>query len=167
VNRWGTRLHATVYRLTRGQLLGSLGGQPVLLLQTVGRRTGLPRMTPVQYLDVGDAFVVVAANRGAPRAPAWWLNLSADAHAHAQVRALTIDVVARQATGDERAMLWRRLTAANRYLERVERKAGRELPIVVLTPVAGRRCRCAAPAPAATTPRPVSSASPPAPSGIR
>jgi len=48
VKRWGTRLHAAAYRLTSGRMLGRIGGQPVLLLQTVGRRTGQRRITPVQ-----------------------------------------------------------------------------------------------------------------------
>ena len=64
VKRWGTRLHAVLYRLTRGRLLGRVGGQQVLLLETVGRRTGRARTTPVQYLADGATFVVVAANGG-------------------------------------------------------------------------------------------------------
>ena len=132
MKRWGTRLHAWVYRLTRGRILGRLGGQPVLLLESVGRRTGQRRTTPVQYLPAGDAFVVVAANAGAPHPPAWWLNLRADPRARVQVAAATFDVRARETTGEERTALWRQLTAANRYLERVARKAGRELPLVVL-----------------------------------
>jgi deazaflavin-dependent oxidoreductase (nitroreductase family) len=134
VKRWGTRMHAALYRRTRGRLLGRMGGQPVLLLETVGRRTGQRRTTPVQYLAAGDAFVVVASNAGAPHPPAWWLNLRADPHARVQVRAQTLDVRAREATGQERAALWGQLTAVNRYLDGVARKAGRELPLLVLTP---------------------------------
>jgi F420H(2)-dependent quinone reductase len=134
VKRWSRRVHAAVYRLTRGRLLGSVGGQPVLLLQTVGRRTGRTRTTPVQYLAGGAAFVVVAANGGAPRSPGWWLNLCAAPRARVQVGPDNLDVAAREAVGDERAALWPRLIAANRQLHGAARKAGRELPIVVLTP---------------------------------
>ena len=137
MKRWGTRLHAALYRLTRGRLLGRVGGQPVLLLETAGRRSGRRRTTPLQYLADGEAFVVVAANGGAPRPPAWWLNLSADPHARIQVSADILDVGAREATGEERAALWLRLAAANRYLDRVAHKAGRTLPVVVLTPSPG------------------------------
>jgi hypothetical protein len=66
MKRWGTRLHAAIFRLTRGRVLGRAGGQPVLLLETAGRRTGQRRTTPVQYLADGDTFVVVASNAGAP-----------------------------------------------------------------------------------------------------
>jgi F420H(2)-dependent quinone reductase len=134
MKRWGTRLHAAIYRLTRGRLLGRVGGQPVLLLETAGRRTGQPRTTPVQYLADGDTFVVVASNAGAPRAPAWYLNLRANPHARVQVGGRTIDVRAQEAAAQERAELWQRLTAANRYLERAARKAGRDLPLMALVP---------------------------------
>lgn len=137
MKRWSTGLHAAVYRLTSGRLLGRMGGQPVLLLQTIGRRTGQRRLTPVQYLPGGKAFVVVASNAGAARPPAWYLNLRADRQARVHVGERTLDVRAREVVGHERETLWKRLTAANRYLDRVEDKAGRELPLLVLTPVAG------------------------------
>ena len=134
MKRWGTRLHAAIYRLTRGRVLGRVGGQPVLLLETAGRRTGQPRTTPVQYLAEGDTFVVVASNAGAARPPAWYLNLRANPHARVQVGGRTIDVRAQEAAAQERAELWQRLTAANRYLERAARKAGRDLPLMALIP---------------------------------
>jgi deazaflavin-dependent oxidoreductase (nitroreductase family) len=120
-----TRLHAAIHRLTRGRVLGRVGGQPVLLLETAGRRTGQPRTTPMQYLADGDTFVVVASNAGAPGPPAWYLNLRANPHARVQVGGRSIDVRAQEAAAQERAELWQRLTAANRYLERAARKAGR------------------------------------------
>jgi F420H(2)-dependent quinone reductase len=142
MKRWGTRLHAAIYRSTGGRLFGRVGGQPVLLLETVGRRTGVRRTTPVQYLADDATFVVVASNAGAARPPAWYLNLCANPHARIRVGARSIDVRAQEATGQERTELWRRLTAANRYLERAARKAGRDLPLIALVP------------PAPTTPQP-------------
>jgi deazaflavin-dependent oxidoreductase (nitroreductase family) len=134
MKRWGTRLHAAVFRLTRGRVLGRVGGQPVLLLQTTGRRTGQSRTTPVQYLADGERFVVVASNAGAARPPAWYLNLCARPDARIDVGGRSIEVRAQEAAGQERAELWRRLTAANRYLERAARKARRDLPLMVLAP---------------------------------
>ena len=132
--RWVTRLHAWVYRRSGGRLLGRMGGQPVLLLQTTGRRSGRTRSTPVQYLADGDTFVVVASNAGAARPPAWYLNLRANPHARIQAGARSVDVRAQEATGQERAELWQRLTAANRYLEPAARKARRDLPLMALIP---------------------------------
>jgi deazaflavin-dependent oxidoreductase (nitroreductase family) len=119
-----------------------MGGQPVLLLHTTGRRSGRTHTTPVQYLADGDTFVVVASNAGAARPPAWYLNLRANPHAQVEVGPRNIDVRAQEATGEDRAELWHRLTAANRYLERAARKAGRDLPLMALIP------------PTPTTPRP-------------
>jgi deazaflavin-dependent oxidoreductase (nitroreductase family) len=134
MKRWATRLHAWVYRRSGGRVLGRIGGQPVLLLQTTGRRSGRTRTTPVQYLAVGEGYVVVAADHGARHPPAWYLNLCADARGRAQVREQDVEVVAREASGDEHTELWRELIAANRYLPRVQTKAGRQLPLLLLTP---------------------------------
>jgi deazaflavin-dependent oxidoreductase (nitroreductase family) len=119
-----------------------MGGQPVLLLQTTGRRSGRTRTTPVQYLADGDTFVVVASNAGAARLPAWYLNLRANPHAQIDVGGRSVDVRAQEAAGQERAELWQRLTAANRYLKFAASKAGRELPLMALvaaTPTTPRR----------------------------
>jgi deazaflavin-dependent oxidoreductase (nitroreductase family) len=132
--RWMTRLHAWVYRRSGGRVLGRMGRQPVLLLQTTGRRSGLPRTTPVQYLADGHTFVVVASNGGAARPPAWYLNLRAHPDAWIDVGGRRVDVRAQEASGQERAELWRRVTAANRYLERAARKARRDLALMVLVP---------------------------------
>jgi F420H(2)-dependent quinone reductase len=132
--RWVTRLHAWAYRRSGGRFLGRMDGQPVLLLQTTGRRSGRTRTTPVQYLADDDRFVVVASNAGAARPPAWYLNLRANPHARIRVGPRSIVVRAQEATGQERAELWQRLTAANRYLERAARKAGRDLPLMALAP---------------------------------
>jgi deazaflavin-dependent oxidoreductase (nitroreductase family) len=136
VKRIGTRAHALLYRLSGGRILGRIGGQDVLLLQTVGRRTGRSRSTPVQYLPHDHAFVVVAANRGAARPPAWYLNLCAAPRARVRVGSDDVEVLARELGGTERDALWRQLTAANRYLEGVARKAGRPLPVLMLAPSA-------------------------------
>jgi deazaflavin-dependent oxidoreductase (nitroreductase family) len=134
MTRRATRLHAWAYRRSGGRFLGHVDGQPVLLLQTTGRRSGRTRTTPVQYLADGDTFVVVASNAGAARPPAWYLNLRANPHARIRVGPRTIDVRAQEAAGQERVALWRRLTAANRYLERAARKARRDLPLMALVP---------------------------------
>jgi len=142
VKRWVTRLHAAVYRRTGGRLLGRMGGQPVLLLETVGRRTGRARTTPLQYLRHGDALVVVAANGGAAVPPAWCFNLRADPRARVRCGAREFEATARETSGPERAALWQRLTLANRYLERVARKAGHELPVLILEPSETTRSAC-------------------------
>jgi F420H(2)-dependent quinone reductase len=130
----GTRLHAALYRASGGRALPRLGGQPVLLLETTGRRSGRRRTTPLGYLPKAAGYVVVASARGAKRPPAWWLNLRAQPASRVCVQGRWTPVRAREAVGAERARLWAELTAANRWLERAATKAGRELPVVVLEP---------------------------------
>jgi deazaflavin-dependent oxidoreductase (nitroreductase family) len=134
--RWITRLHAWVYRRSDGRLLGRMGGQPVLLLQSTGRRSGRARTTPVQYLADAEAFVVVASDAGACHPPAWYFNLRADPEARVRVGARTLAVRAQETSGEERGALWRRLAAENRHLEHAASKAGRELPVIALVPSA-------------------------------
>ena len=124
-----TTLPVALFRLTRGRVFGG-----VLLLETTGRRSGRPRTTPVQFQREGDAFVIVAANAGSARPPAWLFNLRAQPDVRVQVRGETREVTAREARGEEREALWARLTRANPALAKAQERAGRELPVLVLAP---------------------------------
>jgi F420H(2)-dependent quinone reductase len=71
-------LHATLYRLTNGRIGGRfIAGSPILLLTTIGRRTGKRRTRPLAYVRDGDRFVLCASNGGSPRHPGWYHNLRA------------------------------------------------------------------------------------------
>lgn len=63
-------MHRLAYRISGG----SAAGDGTLALHTVGRRSGKPRMTLLNYLDDDGRYVVVASNAGSDRHPAWWLN---------------------------------------------------------------------------------------------
>jgi deazaflavin-dependent oxidoreductase (nitroreductase family) len=123
-----------VYRRSGGRVLGRIGGQPILLLETTGRRSGRTRTTPLQYAARGEDFIVVAANHGARHHPAWYLNLRGNTVGRVRVGEHNFDVAAREASGDERTDLWRELSAANRYLPKLQTKARRQLPLLLLTP---------------------------------
>ena len=89
---------------------------------------------PLCSLRDGESFVVIASYGGLDRSPSWWLNLEREPHATVQLGAETHDVVAREATGDERARLWAEVTArAPGYLD-YERRTSRRIPIVLLEP---------------------------------
>lgn len=120
--------HAWLYSHSAGRLGGNVGGHRVLLLSTVGRRSGRGRRTPVQY-----ELVVVAAGGGSPSPPLWWLNLEADPEVEVQVGADRWPAQAETAGPGRRAELWPALIAANPSLESVQAKAGRQLPVVVLS----------------------------------
>jgi len=82
---------------------------PVLLMTTIGRRSGKARTAPVLHLADDDRLVVIGSNAGNRRAPAWALNLEANPEADVQVRGARRSVRARVAEGDERNELWRRM----------------------------------------------------------
>src|SRR5690348_3056894 len=100
------RTHIALYRLTGGLIGHRLGRLRALLLTTTGRRSGLPRVTPITYLPDGSTFVLVASNYGSARDPLWWGNLQAHPEATVQVGRKRLRVHATQADATDRARLW-------------------------------------------------------------
>jgi deazaflavin-dependent oxidoreductase (nitroreductase family) len=123
--------HGALFRHAHGRAFGRWFGAPVLVLETVGRRTGRPRATPLVYVPDGDDLVVVPANAGADRPPAWWLNLQAAGAGIAILRDDRRRVAPRVAAGAERERLWRRV-ADVAPLEHYQRRTSRWLPVVIL-----------------------------------
>jgi deazaflavin-dependent oxidoreductase (nitroreductase family) len=137
-----TRVHASLYQRTGGRFFPRWFGQPVLVIETTGRRTGKTRATPVIFIRDRGRLIVVAANAGSERIPAWWLNLRASGSAvvvHAGKRQLH---GAHLAEGDERQRLWTAFARTFPQLEIYVRFTEREFPVVVLEPAGaghGRR----------------------------
>jgi deazaflavin-dependent oxidoreductase (nitroreductase family) len=129
------RAHLAVYRATRGRLLGSVAGMPVLLLTTTGRRSGKQRTTPLTFFRDGDAIVLIASNGGDERPPAWWLNLQHSPRATVQIGAGRAAVTAANAPEQARARLWTEITATYQGYAAYQRRTTRQIPVVLLTPV--------------------------------
>ena len=110
-------------------------GAPVLLLNTTGRKSGQRRTTPLLYLRDGEDFVVVASYGGAPRHPAWFLNLKANPETMAELGDREVRVRAEEANPEEKARLWPRLVEMYSGYEGYQSKTDREIPVVVLHPV--------------------------------
>lgn len=130
-----TRLHRWVYLKTDGRIGHRLGGQPMLLLHTVGRKSGKPRTTPLLYVRDGERFLVIASNAGDDRPPAWWLNLREAGRAEIQVGREHHSVRAREADAAERPALWQKACAQYPDYQAYERRTDRPIPVVVLEPV--------------------------------
>ncbi len=128
------RVHKHLYRWSGGRIGARLANLPVLLLETVGRRTGEPRLNALTYLPWGERFVVIASVLGEPRNPAWYHNLRARPDAAIQVGARRIAVRAHDAEGDEREAIWNRLVEASPDYAQYRERTGRRIPVVVLTP---------------------------------
>lgn len=129
------RLHARAYQRSGGRIGGHwFDGAPVLVLLTVGRRSGKLRRTPVLYLRDGDALVVLAANAGSDRTPAWWRNLEAAGGGEVIVGGDRHAVRPRELTGAERDRLWRAFVDMYPQAEYYARFTDRHLPLVTLEP---------------------------------
>jgi deazaflavin-dependent oxidoreductase (nitroreductase family) len=130
-----THVHRFLYRMTNGRLGARTGNVDVLLLESVGRRSGRSRITPLLYLVDGSRWIVVASNAGDDRHPAWWRNLQARPDAAIQIRDTHHKVRARRATPEEAERLWPRLVAAYRHYDAYRERTARSIPIVVLEPL--------------------------------
>ena len=91
-------LNTWAFRLTGGRLGGKfVGGAPVLLLTTIGRRSGEPRTAPLLYLQEGDSYVIVASKGGMSQHPLWYLNLESNPQVEVEVGREKKPMVARRA----------------------------------------------------------------------
>jgi F420H(2)-dependent quinone reductase len=131
------RFQVYVYRRSGGKRLGHIQGMPVLLLTTVGRKTGKKRVNPVVYIRDGDNYVIVAANAGAKRNPRWFANLQANPQTKIEVDDMTLTVKAHKASTVEKGRLWERLVEQGPFFEGYRKKTARDIPVIILHPLKG------------------------------
>jgi len=128
-------LNTWVYRLSGGRIGGRfLRGAPVLLLTTVGRRTGRARTTPLLYLKDGENLLIVASQGGLPTHPVWFLNLEAHPDVEIQIGSERRAMRARRASAPEKATLWPKLTAMYCDFDDYQARTQRDIPVVILSP---------------------------------
>jgi len=134
MTRVGNRIGVWLYRVSDGRL--SSGSKTVLMITTRGRRTGTPRSTCVRYLDTGEGFVVWGTGSGSKRDPDWFRNVRAASVADVQVGAQRLQCRPRELVGAERDAVWRDVVLARApEVARYSRKAGRTIPVALLTPL--------------------------------
>ena len=109
-------------------------GVPVLLLTTLGRKSGQKRTAPVLYLKDGERYIVVASQGGLPKDPLWFLNLREHPEVEVQVGPRRSTMYARVATPDERARLWPRLVDLYADFAKYQSWTERTIPVVILEP---------------------------------
>jgi deazaflavin-dependent oxidoreductase (nitroreductase family) len=122
------------FRANDGHVGGSFEGAPLLLLHTVGARTGQERVNPVMYRRVGDDYAVFATKAGAPTNPAWYHNVLAHPEVRAEIGARTLRFTAQVAEGEERERIWAAQKAEFPGFADYERKTTRQIPVVILKP---------------------------------
>ncbi len=130
------RISQFVYRATDGRLGEVQGNVRMLLMHSIGRKTGKIRTHCLQYQRDGQDYLVIASNFGLPNPPLWYLNLQANPQIKVQVGRLHLEVRAHTATPEERQRLWPVVTQKHPPYAAYQAATTREIAIVILTPVA-------------------------------
>jgi deazaflavin-dependent oxidoreductase (nitroreductase family) len=133
IGRAFIQLHNFLYRSTGGRRF-NFGGK-LLLLHTLGAKTGKPRCNPLVHVKDGDGYIVAASAAGADQSPGWYYNLRKTPDATIEIEGETIPVHAEILTqGEERDALYQKLVATESSFAGYEKKTSRVIPIVVLRP---------------------------------
>ena len=124
-----------IHRATRGRFgLLAVAGLPQLMLSVRGRKSGVPRTTPLLCVPHDGSFLVAGSNWGAPTLPVWVLNLRANPDAEINHRGRDIPVHAREVSGEERDYLWQVMVGTWPNYEKYAERTDRVIPVFVLTP---------------------------------
>jgi deazaflavin-dependent oxidoreductase (nitroreductase family) len=121
------------FRAGHGRVGGNFAGAPVLLLHTVGARSGQSRVNPVMYLADGDRYLVFASKAGSDRNPDWYWNLRANPDVTVELGDDTIAVRATELTGTERDEKYRLQSERYPGFAAYQQKTSRTIPVIALT----------------------------------
>jgi deazaflavin-dependent oxidoreductase (nitroreductase family) len=131
-----TREQVELYEATNGAKGGTLKGKPVIVLTFKGAKSGKLRKTPLMRIEHDGTYAVVASNAGAPTHPFWYRNIVANPIVELQDGAVKHDRRAREVFGEEKNEWWKRADAAYSEFPAYRARAGREIPVLVLEPLA-------------------------------
>ena len=123
------------FRENGGKVGGPFEGAPVLLLHHTGAKSGIERVNPLMYQQVGDSVAIFASKGGAPTNPDWYYNLAANPDTTVELGTGTVKVSAREATPEERGRIWEKQKETYpQFAEYETTSAGRQIPVVLLEP---------------------------------
>jgi deazaflavin-dependent oxidoreductase (nitroreductase family) len=122
------------FRAHEGKVSGPFAGRPLLLLHTIGAKTGQERVNPVAYIRDGERIVVIASKGGAPTNPDWFRNLLAHPQVTVELGTEQFQVRATVATEPERTRLYGEMVKVMPGFAEYPRKTTRIIPVVILTP---------------------------------
>ncbi|WAL93557.1 nitroreductase family deazaflavin-dependent oxidoreductase [Streptomyces sp. Je 1-369] len=130
---WASK-QAELYESSGGTEGTTMQGKPVILLTSVGARSGKLRKNPLMRVEHAGEYAVVASKGGDPANPSWYHNLVAQPHVELQDGPVKKDYRARIASGEERRLWWERAVAVWPQYDEYRTKTDREIPLFVLTP---------------------------------
>ena len=129
------RENAELYMSSGGTEGTELDGKPVVLLTTIGAKTGKLRKTPLMRVEHEGEYAAVASLGGAPKNPVWFYNVKKNPRVELQDGPLIGDFEAREVFGEEKALWWQRALEVWPDYANYQRKTEREIPMFVLTPI--------------------------------
>jgi deazaflavin-dependent oxidoreductase (nitroreductase family) len=129
------RKQAETYERTDGREANTMQGKPVIVLTTVGARSGKLRKTALMRVEHDGRYAVVASKGGAPEHPEWYHNLVAHPHVELQDGAVKKDYLARELSGEEREAWWARALEPWPAYAGYQKKTDRLIPVFVLEPI--------------------------------
>jgi F420H(2)-dependent quinone reductase len=130
-----SREQADKYAESGGADAADMKGMPIILLTTVGAKTGKLRKTPLMRVEHNGEYACVASLGGAPKNPVWYYNIAKNPRVELQDGSVAHDYDAREVFGDEKAVWWERAVAAYPDYADYQTKTDRQIPVFVLTPV--------------------------------
>lgn len=133
--KWFMALNTFLIHISNGRIGSKLGTQSILLLHTVGRKSGKHYETPIAYFFHEGQYLVVASNWGKDQQADWFLNLKENPRTTIKIRGKTIPVEAQEALGDEYDRLWKFATEKHPPYLNYQSMTARRIPIMILQPV--------------------------------
>jgi len=130
-----SRNQVELFEATNGEEGSDLRGRPVIVLTSIGARTGKVRKTPLMRVEHDGVYAVVASLGGAPKNPVWYHNLKKNPHVELQDRGTKRDYLAREVAGDEKTEWWDRAVEAWPDYAAYQKKTDRQIPVFVLAPM--------------------------------
>lgn len=123
------------FEASGGREANTLDGVPIVVLTTVGAKTGKLRKTPLMRVEHEGRYAVVASMGGAPKHPVWYHNVVAHPHVELQDGPVKRDYLARELSGAEREEWWARAVAVWPDYARYQERTSRVIPVFLLEPL--------------------------------
>ncbi|MEV6923051.1 nitroreductase family deazaflavin-dependent oxidoreductase [Dactylosporangium sp. NPDC051485] len=128
------REQVELFERTDGAEGNTMRDRPIIVLTSLGARSGKIRKTPLMRVEHEGEYAVVASQGGAPKHPVWYHNLVANPHVELQDGPVRRDYLAREVTGEEKELWWKRATATWPDYDDYQTKTDRSIPVFVLSP---------------------------------
>ena len=133
--KWFMSINSLLIRISQGRIGSRLGTQLILILHTIGRKSGQDRAIPIAYFDYEGHYLIVASNWGKDRQADWYLNLKKDPHAKLEIKGRLVSVAAREAQDEEYDRLWKFATERHPPYLDYQKMTTRHIPIMVFEQV--------------------------------